>query len=99
MGMTERIVYLGGEYVPEADASLRGAAEPYLHVYAVVHEHWHIEDWHQTRQTLGLPPPPPPSADEPLVLDVRGGRFAPTAATSGSSMRSARVGARPTRRT
>jgi len=67
--------------LPEADDALLGAAETYLHVYAVVHEHWHIEDWHQTRQTLGLPPPPPPSADEPLVLDVRGGRFAPTAAT------------------
>lgn len=28
-------------------------AETYLHTYGIIHEHWHIEDWIQTRQTMG----------------------------------------------
>ena len=51
----------------------------YLHTYGVVHEHWHVEDFIQTRHTLRYPAPPPlPSPGLALsVTDVWGGAQAP----------------------
>ena len=34
------------------DARLAGAVETYLHLYGLVHEHWHLEDYVQARNTL-----------------------------------------------
>ena len=61
----------------------------YLHTYAAIHEHWHVEDFIQTRHTLAypaperLPPSPSPSATDawggsalsphPSSLPIRGG--------------------------
>jgi iron(II)-dependent oxidoreductase len=39
------------------DDVLLDPVSSYLHVYGVVHEHWHVEDFIQTRHTLGYPPP------------------------------------------
>lgn len=33
--------------------------ETYLHTYGIIHEHWHIEDWIQTRQTMRYSAPLP----------------------------------------
>jgi hypothetical protein len=41
----------GGEEGRE-EATLIHPVETYLHTYGILHEHWHIEDWIQTRQTL-----------------------------------------------
>lgn len=58
------------------------AAETYLHTYGVIHEHWHIEDWIQTRQTMHYPAPvhtPTPvmegSSAGTVVADAWGGVF------------------------
>ena len=40
------------------DERVMGAVETYLHVYGIVHEHWHVEDYVQARNTLGYPAPP-----------------------------------------
>lgn len=48
----------------------------YLHVYGVVHEHWHVEDFIQTRHTLRYSQPPtfPTSPNSRLsVADAWGG--------------------------
>jgi hypothetical protein len=39
----------------------------YLHVYGVLHEHWHIEDFYQTRNTHHQP--------APVFLPPLGGRW------------------------
>ena len=56
------------------DASLLDPVRTYLHTYAVIHEHWHVEDFIQTRHTLGYPPserlPPSPM---PSATDAWGG--------------------------
>lgn len=39
------------------DAREMGACETYLHTYGIVHEHWHVEDYVQARNTLGYSKP------------------------------------------
>lgn len=39
------------------DERVMGAVETYLHLYGIVHEHWHVEDYVQARNTLGYPVP------------------------------------------
>ena len=51
--VTERLVDAVG---PDDDTRL-DPVSTYLHVYGIVHEHWHVEDFIQTRHTLGYPPP------------------------------------------
>lgn len=41
----------------EDDDRLMGAVETYLHLYGVLHEHWHVEDYVQARNTLKYSPP------------------------------------------
>ena len=41
----------------EDDSRLLGAIETYLHLYGIVHEHWHVEDYVQARNTLGFAKP------------------------------------------
>lgn len=58
--------------------------ETYLHVYATIHEHWHIEDWIHTRQLLGYATPrlhaqpgakPEGSGPLPGDVEVPGGTY------------------------
>ena len=41
----------------EDDSRVMGACETYLHLYGIVHEHWHVEDYVQARNTLGYSTP------------------------------------------
>jgi iron(II)-dependent oxidoreductase len=43
----------------------------------VLHEHWHIEDWIQTRQTMGwkAPNPLPINTEQHAVANAWGGTF------------------------
>lgn len=36
-----------------------GPATSYIHAFAILHEHWHLEDFWQARQTLAYPRPAP----------------------------------------
>jgi hypothetical protein len=52
--------------------------ETYLHTYGILHEHWHIEDWIQTRQSMHYtaPQPLPPASHTTLaVANAWGGQF------------------------
>ena len=44
----------------------------YIYIYKVLHEHWHIEDWIQTRQTMGwkAPKPLPTDPAQPAVANA-----------------------------
>ena len=69
------------------DASADAPLDPvtsYLHVYGILHEHWHIEDFIQTRQTLGYAAPSrlPSSGTGTYVVDAWGGFAAVPDATS-----------------
>jgi iron(II)-dependent oxidoreductase len=72
-----------------ADAPLDPVSS-YLHVYGILHEHWHIEDFIQTRQTLGYPAPPRlPPRGAPYAVDAWGGSAAaPDAKFSSKSLKS-----------
>jgi len=81
VGYRDRIVNLLladlAERQPDPD-DMVGPAETYLHVYGVLHEHWHVEDWLQTRQTLGWPASPhslPGDFSQPAVANAWGGTF------------------------
>ena len=72
--VTDRLVNLVG---PDDDTRL-DPVSTYLHVYGVVHEHWHVEDFIQTRHTLGYAQPNPlPSSPDPAVANVWGDTFEP----------------------
>ena len=60
------------------DEGMVGAVETYLHTYGVLHEHWHIEDWIQTRQTMGwhAPQPLPTDPEQLAIANAWGGTFA-----------------------
>ena len=76
-----------GEYiVSEGEAAAAGLrtddipadpVETYLHTYGILHEHWHIEDWIQTRQTMGwrAPNPLPTDTAQRGIADAWGGTF------------------------
>ena len=64
------------------DSRLMGAVETYLHTYAVLHEHWHVEDYVQARNTLCYSSPVHTQGDggvwaarETYPADVRGGTY------------------------
>lgn len=58
------------------DDALLDPVRTYLHTYAVIHEHWHVEDFIQARQTLRYPPPARlPHLPAVAVADVWGGTF------------------------
>lgn len=67
----------------EGRSDLLDPVETYLNLYAIIHEHWHLEDFIHTRQLLGYPEPSlfePPAevrGGGPLPGDVEvpGGRF------------------------
>ena len=46
-----------GDSSSDDDDVLLDPVSSYLHTYGVVHEHWHVEDFIQTRHTLGYAPP------------------------------------------
>ena len=62
-GYRDRVTGLLEAALPASDDAVLSPAESYLHTYGIVHEHWHIEDWVQTRQTMGYPPPPAAPAE------------------------------------
>jgi len=49
------------------------AAETYLITFSIIHEHWHLEDFIQTRQTLAFKAPPTRNIGNLHVCDVWGG--------------------------
>ena len=63
------------------DTRLMGAVETYLHTYAVLHEHWHVEDYVQARNTLGYVLPVHKqgggvwASSETFPADVLGGTY------------------------
>ena len=77
--VTERLVDAVG---PDDDTRL-DPVSTYLHVYGIVHEHWHVEDFIQTRHTLGYAPSAPlPSSVQAAVANVWGDVFAMPTASS-----------------
>jgi iron(II)-dependent oxidoreductase len=59
------------------DDVLLDPVSSYLHVYGIVHEHWHVEDFIQTRHTLGYAPPAfVPETPKTYAADCAGGRLA-----------------------
>lgn len=63
---------------PPGTSDLVPPVETYLHTYGIIHEHWHIEDWIQTRQTMAYSPPAPrPAGPGPTVAiaNAWGGTF------------------------
>ena len=58
------------------DDVLLDPVSSYLHVYGIVHEHWHVEDFIQTRHTLGYAPPAfVPETPKTYAADCAGGRL------------------------
>jgi iron(II)-dependent oxidoreductase len=51
-GVTQRLVHALGPAGGPDDLELLDPVSTYLHVYGIVHEHWHVEDFIQTRHTL-----------------------------------------------
>ena len=77
--VTERLVDAVG---PDDDTRL-DPVSTYLHVYGIVHEHWHVEDFIQTRHTLGYAPSAPlPSSGQAAVANVWGDVFSMPTASS-----------------
>ena len=55
--VTAELVRALGPETPENDRRALDPVSSYLHAYGIVHEHWHVEDFIQTRQTLRYPRP------------------------------------------
>jgi iron(II)-dependent oxidoreductase len=55
--VTAELVRALGPETPENDRRTLDPVSSYLHAYGIVHEHWHVEDFIQTRQTLRYPRP------------------------------------------
>ena len=89
-GYYDRVVGMCLAQLRSAPVDGAGTLDPvttYLHTLGVIHEHWHIEDFYQTLQTMGYPappfvPPPPPAAEAAEAAETRlpanawGGTFA-----------------------
>ena len=74
--VTSRLVSMLGPESGPAEHEPLDPVSTYLHVYGVVHEHWHVEDFIQTRHTLRYSQPPTlpnPQATRRSVSDVWGG--------------------------
>ena len=74
--LQDRLEHGGGAEVD--GEGMVGAVETYLHTYGVLHEHWHIEEWIQTRQTMGwhAPQPLPTDPEQLAIANAWGGTFA-----------------------
>ena len=81
------------------DDVLLDPVSSYLHVYGVVHEHWHVEDFIQTRHTLGYAPPAfIPATPKTYAADCAGGSLSrspsrsPSPSPLGTSVQSGETG-------